>query len=1844
MGYFMPVSSATQRRLAQVIEKRKADEDEQMQGFGSLGDIAFPDQPLPLAPRDDPQMRGLTAGMEVMPGEAYAGRRGATQQEIRPGVPRPTDVEAREQYGAGEVFPEVSFRSYGNLLPENQPFDLSILRWSDPNLYRQIQDYMQDATLEPTARYGVKEVVKNMGIGNTANTDPLLLTAGTHTSPTDQVPLDGEHSRLIVISPEQARDDIFLDGLVRSGPAIGNMPIREEGESRFGTLSAGEAMGGLGRVLIGFVDVASAPFEAFAETAFQATHTLPWNTTMWENGFTATVEKHRSRGIIAQIAIGVVFDPFIIGKGLKIPAGLTRLAARAFIRKELAEIPDLTDQMKNDLLKRLEDSVVDPETGLTFDFENQAWWSPAQKRWIPTEGGEARRAHAAEFPGAGLSQAWRSAAMEGMGVQIAGGSMEAGETFGRARATPGVRQHARELGVDIDELASELMPDDPARRRISMGDVDRAAAARTQRIGAETEQVLDDLFENQGLAATFDQAAADAGLVAPRMPEDPGSLVGLSPYETVTPGATRSRFRSAESIAEYDNMTPVEQANSLFHGDLPPMKKPFTKKLHDAGTNFQEAWIDKTVQISQLTDRVTSDVLEGYNKWAIKNGLQPLYRLPDDMNAYLHTSLGFGAPAAADDAVRIVDKRFKLTLNPTGYQKLDSTIVEAVLTLQHHISVARAKNAADVMAGVVRSGSGWVNEALYGGLRQGPKHMSAYEMRESLAKFKRSLEPENMAQHEAAKAEHIRTELANKSAAMQAGQEYTEIPFRKTDWERVNEAAQVIVDHYGHIRTMSVENGTLSREMAEHLQIQYPFYNPIRYIEGTIMPHVEVTRAGRARVMGVNQDTLYELSERGLGADVQRPLQVLTKATMDAYTTHAYNKAVSSLIEAARVDTTLPVGLIRKVVTLEPGQKLLAWEVGSAEMVAKQLEWRRQGIELVRIGRMVRGEHEIWLIPKEYADAVGHLAKFDQSMPERVLRMANRPFRMLFTSHNPVFMAANFLHDMMVVMMNEGVMPWSVMSSLGATLTDVIRRDDMLHALIQAGGDVGGLSGRFGDEMRAELLRRSGRLAEGMTEFSTYDQFLRLMYKSVEPLNYLSRAIEMAPRRATFRKVLEREDALRRQTAPGLPSAEALDIPIRPGGPEAFTEAAAGITQGAPVPIGGRGAFPGAASQKMYSPEAVRAAAYAARNVTVDFQRHGHAIKLFDAAFLYTNAAIQGSLLPLRAWRRGGVRLGAAPGVPTFARTEGPWGGLRGRLRDHKAKIGTLGFASVALSIYAHNAIRFPNSYRNMSLQDRLTRLQVIVDEEEDEQGNWIPKSFSMQPLLREYSAVNAAVVLTMDKAFDRNAASVTQFLTTLTSQVNPAGTVVSFGGRDSSFGMQPLPAPTMVSQTFNEVTRNWDSFRNAPIVGPDLAGLPKEDQYDQYTSETAKRLGGFLKQSPKMIDHIFRIGAAQDIFMGLDHAIQLADKNEPDPVLKAHATELKRRLDLIVDPTELRRVRNEYFTGEAIPSKDRRKIELIMDQEPTGIPVATSLIDRFYRESGGQMRRTGIMIAAEETGTDPQQTSRMAASLGRALSGLQDQQLQWDAALNANKISHKEWIAAERKQGFIYQGAFLTVMLENPDAAQSLLGPEGLRSPAAWKDYKDIMATGGNLWADHRNEGQLLASIQRGIEMPWEDEVFGLPDYYTYFKHIDEFRDGLTVKQIALLNAELESLMTPMQKIHFREIGLGAAEGGLRAYWDIAGQVAEGLPGLQGQVYRAYLDANDAERGVLKREFAGLISASQRIVNLQREAFRRNNPYMDYLYVKWGYAEAGRTVAGEAARQEVLAGAAPSAFELMSR
>ena len=122
-------------------------------------------------------------------------------------------------------------------------------------------------------------------------------------------------------------------------------------------------------------------------------------------------------------------------------------------------------------------------------------------------------------------------------------------------------------------------------------------------------------------------------------------------------------------------------------------------------------------------------------------------------------------------------------------------------------------------------------------------------------------------------------------------------------------------------------------------------------------------------------------------------------------------------------------------------------------------------------------------------------------------------------------------------------------------------------------------------------------------------------------------------------------------------------------------------------------------------------------------------------------------------------------------------------------------------------------------------------------------------------------------------------------------------------------------------------------------------------------------------------------------------------------------------------------------------------------------------------------------------------------------------------------------------------------------------------------------------------------------------------------------------MHRELTSVMTDMQEEHFDEVGMGG-EQGLRQYWDIAGEVAARTRGPAGAIYRKFLDANNDERLYLKQRYRGYISAVQRAVNREREIFRRRNPGMDALYVKWGYAEAGQTRQGmQAARERVARG-----------
>ena len=208
---------------------------------------------------------------------------------------------------------------------------------------------------------------------------------------------------------------------------------------------------------------------------------------------------------------------------------------------------------------------------------------------------------------------------------------------------------------------------------------------------------------------------------------------------------------------------------------------------------------------------------------------------------------------------------------------------------------------------------------------------------------------------------------------------------------------------------------------------------------------------------------------------------------------------------------------------------------------------------------------------------------------------------------------------------------------------------------------------------------------------------------------------------------------------------------------------------------------------------------------------------------------------------------------------------------------------------------------------------------------------------------------------------------------------------------------------------------------------------------------------------------------------------------------------------------------------------------------------------------------------------------------------------------------------------------LTHPKAAQSMLDKSGnVRDPKKWSDYKEMVATARGWWKDTRTEGQILAAQRRGIPMPIDAD--GQPDYHQYFKQLDEFTEDVRSQSgddgVEMMHRELKAVMTDIQIEHFNEVGMGG-EGFLRQYWDIAGEVADRTRGPAGDIYRQFLNANNDERLYLKQQYGGYISAVQRTVNREREIFRRRNPSMDALYVKWGYAEAGQTRQGEQAARE---------------
>jgi hypothetical protein len=487
-----------------------------------------------------------------------------------------------------------------------------------------------------------------------------------------------------------------------------------------------------------------------------------------------------------------------------------------------------------------------------------------------------------------------------------------------------------------------------------------------------------------------------------------------------------------------------------------------------------------------------------------------------------------------------------------------------------------------------------------------------------------------------------------------------------------------------------------------------------------------------------------------------------------------------------------------------------------------------------------------------------------------------------------------------------------------------------------------------------------------------------------------------------------------------------------------------------------------------------------ARRSTVDFTRMGTAMKLVNAAFLFSNAALQGSLLLPRALTSPYTRKLAAAGVG--------------------------GYLALQLTAYAWNR-RFPE-YKDVSLFDKFGQLMVMLPSDEfNKAGNKVPHYYSIVPTIREFAALSAPLLFLIGKLDEQAPESVEQFLKAFVDQINPFSSVIGNG----------LPVPTQIASTLVQgLMINHDFFRERPIIPEEFQGLPKEEQFDEETSLVARRVGPYIGLSPFQLDYFLRQGVFFEFIVAADAGLRQF-QDGIDPEIDGLVAQLE-DIQVTANPEDISLLRRTLLTS--LDSATRKKVLETERQPKPKIPFVQAIIDRFYRRHGGNLYRAGQAAAERKTGLSAEQTRTASARIASGLEILQGQQEQQDALLLSGDIGYGKWRELHRLFGTLYTGLILGISQGLPKAAQVAQDPE------AWNQYRETLYTVGGTIDDRRSRGRVLAAGYNGIPLVELFPGTGVMDFESWFPKREEFRAGLSEADLRSMDAELNASMTTIEKL----------------------------------------------------------------------------------------------------------------------
>jgi hypothetical protein len=559
----------------------------------------------------------------------------------------------------------------------------------------------------------------------------------------------------------------------------------------------------------------------------------------------------------------------------------------------------------------------------------------------------------------------------------------------------------------------------------------------------------------------------------------------------------------------------------------------------------------------------------------------------------------------------------------------------------------------------------------------------------------------------------------------------------------------------------------------------------------------------------------------------------------------------------------------------------------------------------------------------------------------------------------------------------------------------------------------------------------------------------------------------------------------------------------------------------------------------------------------VDFNRGGDAVMAANNFYLFLNPAVQGTLIPMRA--------------------------LMEPLTQRSAMQGMGAYIAANYASYMWNR-QFPEYY-DIPMFERVGSISFMLpsNEVDPRTGNKKPHRITVVPNVREFAMLGTPLQMILGQLDERDPAGFNEMIRPLLDTLNPA----------DSLGT----VPTYLGSQFFDLLRNEDTFRGRPIVPADLENLDESEQYNEFTSEVAKRIGGAINWSPMKIDFLMRNGWVRDIFL-MGDAVLRRVYNEEDIEIEGTAAFLKELADNY-GKEEVDLFRKTIYGG--LDKKQREALESAeLKPEPT-LPFVGTMINRFYKRYGAQVYKTGFGLAAKEAGISEDNMRYITNQLseyGDLELGFQEER---DDALAKGDMSGQEWRKGRRDGAKIFDGILLGLKAFMPKEADLLLNAD-----TRAKFYDDVATMAGQI-KDRRSEGELLLSIRRAIPLPRGPG--NMEDWTAHFVLVDAFEFSLTPEQRQLLREYQEASATDKEREFIRQTKE------FSFYWDVHERLLENDPDRIA-LYDEYMQADiTGEARIELLEDYPWLGETERATSDIRRRLRMESEELDEFLFKWGYA-----------------------------